>query len=356
LLVPLKLKLTSAVRSELKAKIRCRTLPAEDVRRADIILRLAKGTPQRAIARALQCSVNTVRLWHKRFLLEGLSGLYARHPGRALPEDTPALEARILEATRQTAPDGSTHWSTRKLALHLGINHMRVARVWAKAGLQPHRLSSYMTSDDPEFEKKAAAVIGLYLKPPANAVVFCVDEKTAIQALDRLDPVLPLSPGRAERHGFEYFRHGTLSLYAALNARTGEVTGKTTARHTSAEFVAFLTDLVSSQPADRKIHVIADNLSAHKTDRVEEFLSTHPQVQLHFTPTYSSWLNQVELWFSKIERDVIARGVFTSVKDLSRKLMRYIRAYNRQAKPFKWTYKNTHNRIVPDSDSNVTVH
>jgi transposase len=347
LLVPAKLKLTPTVRAELKAKIRCRTLPAEDVRRADIILRLAKGSPLRTIARELQCSVNTVRLWRDRFRADGLGGLYARHPGRVLPEGTPALEARILQGTRQAPPDGSTHWSTRKLALHLGINHMRVARVWAKAGLQPHRVRSYMASDDPDFEKKAADVIGLYLKPPANAVVFCVDEKTAIQALDRLDPVLPLSSGRAERHGFEYFRHGTLSLYAALNTKSGEVIGKTAARHTSAEFVAFLTDLVSRQPAAREIHVIVDNLSAHKTAKVEEFLSSHSQVKMHFTPTYSSWLNQVELWFSKIERDVIARGVFTSVKDLARKVMRYIRAYNRQAKPFKWTYKSTQNRIKP---------
>jgi transposase len=233
---------------------------------------------------------------------------------------------------------------------------MRVARTWAKAGLKPHQLRRYMASDDPDFAKKAADVIGLYLKPPTNAVVFCVDEKTAIQALDRLDPVLPLSPGRAERHGFEYFRHGTLSLYAALNTQTGAVLGKTTAKHTSAEFVAFLTELVASQPEGREIHVIADNLSAHKTERVELFLAVHPQVKMHFTPTYSSWLNQVECWFSKIERDVIARGVFSSVKDLAKKLMRYIRNYNRQAKPIKWTYKNTRNRIRTDSDSNVTVH
>jgi transposase len=212
-----------------------------------------------------------------------------------------------------------------------------------------------MASDDPDFQKKAADVIGLYLKPPTNAVVFCVDEKSAIQALDRLDPVLPLSPGRAERHGFEYFRHGTLSLFAALNTKTGEVLGKTTARHTSAEFTAFLAELVAAQPAGQDIHVIADNLSAHKTDRVEQFLKEHPRVTLHFTPTYSSWLNQVELWFSKIERDLIARGVFTSVKDLAKKIMRYIRRYNHQAKPVKWTYKNTRNRITV-SDSNVTVH
>ena len=214
----------------------------------------------------------------------------------------------------------------------------------------------YLASDDPDFHKKVADVIGLYLKPPTTAVVFCVDEKTAIQALDRLDPVLPLSAGRAERHGFEYFRHGTLSLYAALNTQTGEVRGKTTGKHTRAEFVAFLAELVSGQPKKRERHVIVDNLSTHKTERVQLFLQEHSQVKLHFTPTYSSWLNQVELWFSKIERDVIARGVFTSVKDLAKKILRYIRHYNRQAKPVKWTYKNTRNRIRPESGSNVTVH
>lgn len=199
---------------------------------------------------------------------------------------------------------------------------MRVARVWAKHGLKPHRLDRYMVSNDPNFERKAADIIGLYLNPPQHAAVFCVDEKTAIQALDRKDPVLPLSPGRAERHGFEYYRHGTLSLYAAFNTQTGEVLGKTAERHTSEQFVAFLTALVVTQPAGREIHVIADNLSAHKTRRFTEFLQTYRQVYLHFTPTYSSWLNQVELWFAKIEREVIARGIFTSVKDLARKLLR----------------------------------
>src|SRR5947207_7311112 len=342
------------MRSELKAKKRCRTLPAEDVRRADIILRLAKGTPQRVVARELQCSVNTVRLWRERFLAEGLGGLYARHAGRALPEETPALEARILECTRQAPPDGSTHWSTRKLAVKLKVSHMRVARVWAKAGLQPHRVRSYMASDDPEFEKKAADVIGLYLKPPANAADFCVDEKTAIQALDRLDPVQPLSPGRAERHGFEYFRHGTLSLYAAFDTKTGEVLGKTAARHTSAEFVAFLADIVVNQPRGKDIHVIADNLTAHKTGQVAELPHRHPKVHLHFTPTYSSWLNQIELWFAKIERDVIARGVFKSVADLRRKLMKYIRHYNNVPKTVKWRYFDPTRRITPSSA--VTVH
>jgi transposase len=204
-----------------------------------------------------------------------------------------------------------------------------------------------MASDDPEFEEKAADIIGLYLKPPAHAAVFCVDEKSAIQALDRLDPVLPLSPGRAERHGFEYYRHGTLSLYGALNTQTGEVLAKTSARHTSSEFVDFLAQIVDSQPAGREIHVIADNLSAHKTKKVFEFLEANPAVRIHYTPTYSSWLNQVEIWFSKIQRHVISRGVFTSVKDLARKLMRYIRNYNKTATPIRWIYKNVDHRIHP---------
>jgi transposase len=174
---------------------------------------------------------------------------------------------------------------------------------------------------------------------------FCVDEKSAIQALDRLDPVLPLSPGRAERHGFEYFRHGTLSLYAALNTATGEVLGKTANRHTRTEFVKFLSEVVATQPTDTQVHIIADNLSTHKTKAVQSFLSAHPNVQLHYTPTYSSWLNQVEIWFSKIQRNLIARGIFESKTDLHRKIMRYIRHYNKAALPFKWTYKNTERRI-----------
>ena len=179
--------------------------------------------------------------------------------------------------------------------------------------------------------------------------MFSVDEKTAIQALDRKDPVLPLSPGRAERHGFEYFRHGTLSLYAAFNTKTGEVLGKTAARHTSAEFVAFLTDIVIDQPRGKEIHVIADNLSANKSRPVTDFLAMHPKVHLHFTPTYSSWLNQIELWFAKIERDVIARGVFTSVADLKRKLLRYIRHYNKSPRTVKWKYADPSHHISTQS-------
>ena len=350
------LSLTPSEDTELKDRMRSRTLPAEDVRRARLILLLAQGKSYLAIGRVLGCNASYISRWKGRFESERLAGLYSRHPGRAVQKRTPALEARILDWTRRLPADGSTHWSSRKLAQQLGISHMMVARVWQRAGLRPHRIERYMASDDPDFETKAADIIGLYVKPPQHAAVFCVDEKTAIQALDRLDPVLPLSPGRLERHGFEYYRHGTLSLYAALNTRSGAVLGKTTARHTSQEFVAFLTDLVINQPRGKEIHLIVDNLAAHKTARVEQFLATHPKVHLHFTPTYSSWLNQVENWFARIEREVIARGVFTSVHDLARKLMRYIRHYNQAPKPIKWTYRDPSQRIKSTTISSVTGH
>ena len=349
-----KLSLSPSERRELEAKVRSRVTRAEDVRRARLILMLAAGQSWSEIANALDCSPDYIARWKRRFEAERLAGLYARHPGRQATVLTPAMEARILEWTRRKPSDGSTHWTTRKLAKVLKLNHMVVARTWQRAGIRPHRIERYMASDDPDFEAKAADVIGLYVKPPQHAAVFCIDEKTHIQALDRLDPVLPFSPGRAERHGFEYQRHGTLSLYAAFNTKTGEVIGKTTPRHTSDEFVAFLEQIVASQPKGQNIHVIADNFATHKTKRVRTFLEAHPNVHMHFTPTYSSWLNQVELWFSKIERDVIARGVFTSVKDLHRKLMRYIRQYNKAPKPVKWVYSDASKRITTDSP--VTVH
>ena len=353
--MPNAITLTKSERMELTKQATSRRVRAEDARRARLVLLLAEGHTWDDICDRLPCSRGFIDSWSKRFAAERVAGLYSRYRGQAASVLTPRLEARILDWTLQRKPtDGSTQWSTRKLGKALSISHMMVARVWAKHGLKPHRLERYMASDDPDFESKAADVIGLYLNPPAHAAVFCVDEKTAIQALDRLDPVLPLSPGRAERHGFEYFRHGTLSLYAAFNTKTGEVLGKTAERHTSAEFVAFLTDIVVNQPKGKEIHVIADNLSAHKTKRVDEFLAEHRNVHLHFTPTYSSWLNQVELWFAKIERDVIARGVFTSVPDLKRKLKRYIHQYNQQPKTVKWKYFDPSRRISPESV--VTVH
>jgi transposase len=340
-----RLILTPPERRELQRRVRSRTLRSEDVRRAEVILAVASGSGIRGTAALLNRSTSYVQRWTARFRTGRLGGLAAQHKGRTPAKSAAKLEARILEWTRRGPDDGSTHWSTRRLAAKLQTTHMMVARVWRRHGLQPHRLRHHMVSDDPQFEAKAADIIGLYLNPPTHAAVFCVDEKTAIQALDRLDPVLPLSPGRAESHGFEYFRHGTLSLYAALETQTGAVLGKTAARHTSAEFVSFLEQIVASQPAGKEIHVIADNLSAHKTNLVAEFLTAHPQVQMHYTPTYSSWLNQVENWFARIQRHVITRGVFTSIADLRRKLLRYIRHYNKTATPIRWTYADTSNRM-----------
>ena len=347
------LTLTTNERTELEQRVRSRKRRAEDVRRAQVILMLANGESFATITAAVGCYPDYVSRWKQRFEADRVAGLRAKYRGQPPRLRTAALEARVLAKTRQTPPDGSTHWSTRKLGQVLGISHMLVARIWRRAGLQPHRFERYMLSDDRQFEEKAADVIGLYLNPPRHAVVFAADEKTAIQALDRLDPVLPLSPGRIERHGFEYYRHGTLSLYAALNTTTGEIIGHTVPRHTSAAFVAFLRDIVALHPR-REIHVIVDNLSAHKTKGVQAFRDAHPRVQLHFTPTYASWLNQVELWFGKIERDLLARGIFTSLPDLARKIRRYIARYNEDPKPIRWTYSNPAHRIT--TDSAVTGH
>ena len=346
------LTLTTDERAELERRVRSLKIRAEDARRARVILMLADGASYSTIEATVPCYRDYINRWRRRFLAERLEGLRPRYRGQPPTVLTPAMEARILEKTRQAPPDGSTHWSTRKLG-RAAEDSSQSRR--AKPGSAPacSRIASSATCSRtiPTSRPKAADVIGLYVNPPDHAAVFAVDEKTAIQALDRLDPVLPLSPGRAERHGFEYYRHGTLSLFAALNTQSGEVLGQTVPRHTSAAFVDFLGDIVASQPKRREIHVIADNLSTHKTQAVRTFLLEHPNVQLHFTPTYSSWLNQVELWFAKIERDLLARGIFTSVADLARKIRRYIHHYNKAPKPIRWAYRNPAHRIGSTSAS-----
>ncbi|MCP3721007.1 IS630 family transposase [Paraburkholderia sp. CNPSo 3281] len=344
-----KMNLTALERKQLLSAARSQTVRAADTRRARLILMLDDGETREAIMQRLRCDSRFISRWSSRFLAERLAGLYARNPGRAPVHPPEKLEARVLNLTLKHRPaDGSTQWSSYKLAAALGdVGASTVQRIWRKHGVRPHRLDTHMVSNDPDFETKAADVIGLYLNPPAHAVVFCVDEKTAIQALDRKDRMLPLSPGRAESHGFEYKRNGTLSLFAALNTATGELIGKTAPRHTSEQFVAFLTDVITSQRPKQEIHVICDNVSSHKTPRVQEFLRQHKNVRLHYTPTYTSWLNQVENWFSRIQRDVIARGIFTTVKDLERKLMRYIREHNKNPTPIKWKHDDPSRRIRP---------
>jgi transposase len=341
-----RLQLSQEQREELTRWAQSRSLPAGDVFRARLILALADGKSYSEIETELSTTRPTIARWKARFEESGIDGLEPQHKGSRPRSITPAVQARVLRKTQQKPADGSTHWSCRKMAAALGVSKSTVQRIWAQTGLKPHRVGRYMASNDPEFEAKAADIIALYMEPPQHAAVFCVDEKTAIQALDRLDPVLPLSPGRAERHGFEYYRHGTLSLYAALDVKTGRVQGKTARRHTSADFIGFLREVVNKARWAREIHIVLDNLSAHKTQAVAEFLDQNPKVRFHFTPTYSSWLNQVEIWFAKIQRDVIARGVFTSVADLARKLRKYIRAYAKTARPFRWAYTDVSRRIL----------
>lgn len=349
------LKLSSDERGVLMGMLRATTISAGLARRARVVLALADGDSYATIAATHGVTDTYIARWKKRVVDGGLPAL-GDLPRSGRPDRLdPRIEAKILAKTHEPPPAPFTHWTTRRMARLIGVSHVTVHRVWQRAGLQPHRLERYVMSDDPHFETKAADVIGLYLKPPANAVVFSVDEKSQIQALDRLDPVLPLSPGRAERHGFEYKRNGTLSLYAALNVATGRVEGMTAPSHSSPIFVRFLDQLVATQPKRREIHIIADNFAAHKTKGVTAWLAEHPRVHLHFTPTYSSWLNQVELWFAKIERDMIARGIFTSTTDLRRKLMQYIRAHNKTCQPIQWSYSNVKHRITAPRTS-VTRH
>jgi transposase len=342
---PYGLELSEDERMELVKLSRSRTAPAAIVQRAQMVLAMADGVPYAELVERFNTTKPTLTRWRKRYVEKGIAGLRDELKSGRGHGITAEDEARILAATQKPPPKPLTHWTSRKLAKRLGYSHVTITRVWKRAGIKPHRLERYTSSPDPDFETKAADIIGLYLDPPAHAAVFCVDEKTAIQALDRTLPVLPLSPGRAERHGFEYVRHGTLSLYAALEVHTGHVEGMTAERHTSEAFISFLDQVVATQPSDREIHIICDNLSAHKSKAVKAWLDEHPIVHIHYTPTYSSWLNQVEIWFAKIQRDLISRGIFTSTTDLRRKIMSYVRLHNRDCRPFLWTYRNTKRRI-----------
>ena len=341
-------------RDRLQQIVRTTTLSAGLVRRARVLLLLAEGVSLRQIQAQTGMSPRRTQHWKKSWLKQGLDGLLdAPRAGRP-KKLTVAKEAAILAATEEHPPGSTTHWSTRRLARRMGLSNVTVMRVWHKAGLQPHRLRRYMASPDPNFEAKAKDILGLYLHPPENTAVFCIDEKTAIQALDRTQPALPLRPQRPERQTVEYVRHGTVSLFAALEVHSGKVVGRCVPRHTSEEFVSFLNEAVAAHRR-KAIHVILDNLAVHKAPTVQAWAKQHPKVTFHFTPTYASWLNQIEIWLGMITRDCIRRGVFHSVSDLAHKIMTYIRLYNRNAQPFHWTYRNPRKRIRV-SPSSVTRH
>lgn len=329
-------------RAELERRIRSHTTPQRDVTRARIVLLAADGHTNRGIAELVGLHHNQVGIWRQRYAAGGLAGLAEpKRPGRPVVygHDDRLL---ILKTITQTPPAPASRWTmaavARRLEGEVGISASQVWRICRALDLKPWQVRSWMTSHDPDFLAKAAEVCGLYLDPPEGAVVFSVDEKTGMQATSRVNPTRPAGPGRSARQEFEYRRHGTAVLFAALDVHHGEVIPQISDSSRSANFVAFLADLDRQVPADRALHVIADNLSAHKTPAVREFLAGHPRVSLHHTPTHASWLNQVELFFSILARGLLRHGEFDSVEELGDKILAFIKDYNQQAKPFRWTY------------------
>jgi len=322
-------------RAELERLTRSSSVRAGLAQRARIVLLAADGQSNTAIAELAGVSRPTVLGWRRRYRARGLAGLAdERRPGRPRRVD----HRQIVAATLAPPPKkyGVTHWSSRLLARHLKIGDATVARAWREYGVQPWRAESFRFSTDPQLVAKVTDVVGLYLAPPENAVVLCVDEKSQIQALDRAAPILPLQPGLAERRSHDYVRHGTSTLFAALEIATGQVTAACKPRHRHQEFLAFLRQVTRAYPG-QDLHLVMDNYAAHKHADVRAWLAAHPRVRVHFTPTHASWMNLAEVWFSIIERQAIHRGSFTSVRDLNAKIRAFITGWNDRARPFAWT-------------------
>jgi transposase len=314
------------------------TTPQKLAIRARIMLMLADHVRPSHVASRLAISRNHVQYWVRRYVTHGVSGVVrdASRPGRK-KRLTPERVAAIVNATLTTTPPGRTHWSTRSMARAQGVNEKTIRNIWHQHGLQPHRVTRFKLSKDPHFVDKLRDVVGLYLNPPAKAVVFCVDEKSGIQALDRTRPVLPLRPHLPERQTHDYIRHGTTCLYAGLRLLDGVVVGACRPKRDSKNFVRFLDRIDQATPSDQAIHVILDNLSTHKSPPVRRWLRRHSRVQFHFIPTSSSWLNLVERWFGEITRDRIRRGTFESVPDLVAAIEEYLTHYNEAPRRFIWT-------------------
>jgi transposase len=305
--------------------------------RARIVLACAGGGSNVAVAARVGAARNTVIKWRARFLRERLDGLLDE-PRPGVPRTiTDAQVEEVVVRTLEEVPEGATHWSKRELAARVGISPTSVHRIWGAFGLQPWRAETFKLSPDPLLIDKIRDVAGLYLAPPANAVVFSVDEKPQIQALERTAPVLPMVPGVPERRSFDYTRHGTIDLFAALNIATGKVIGKLSAQHRAVDFRDFLDQIDRQTDPGLDVHVICDNLSAHKAPVVRRWLLAHPRFALHFTPTYSSWINQVERWLAELQRRCLERGVFCSLDELTTALEDWIKLWNQSARPFKWT-------------------
>jgi transposase len=331
------LTLSDKEKSELERLTRRRKTAQAIALRAQIILACATGGTNEAVAEELRISRKTVGKWRKRFIDKRLDGLFDEpRPGAPRKISDEDVE-RVITMTLESTPRDATHWSTRSMAKAAGMTQTAVSRIWRAFALQPHRTETFKLSSDPLFIDKVRDLVALYLDPPERAAVLCVDEKSQIQALDRTQPLLPMRPGQPERRAHDYRRHGTTSLFAALNYATGEVMGRCYRRHRSVEFRRFLDEIDRRVPTDLEVHLILDNYGTHKTALIHRWLAKRPRFQLHFTPTSGSWLNLVERWFALLTEKQLRRGSHRSTRELERAIYSYLETYNEDPKPFVWT-------------------
>ena len=305
--------------------------------RARIVLGCASGKDSKVVAREQGVSMQTVCKWRAAFVAKRMAGLCDAPRSGAPRSISDQQVEEVITRTLESQPKQATHWSTRRMAKATGLTQTAISRIWRTFGLQPHRQETFKLSTDPCFVEKVRDIVGLYLAPPDRALVLCVDEKSQVQALERTQPMLPMRPGQAERRTHDYVRHGTTSLFAALNVATGDVIAKCHRRHRHQEFLRFMEEVDAQVPADCEIHLVLDNYATHKTPKVQRWFSRHPRYHLHFTPTSSSWLNQVERFFALLTERRLRRGVFNSVKDLEQAITNYIAEHNQNSRPFRWT-------------------
>ena len=329
--------LTAAERQQLQAWTRRRKTAQALALRSRIVLACAKGLDNRVVAQELGVTPQTVSKWRGRFVRERLGGLCdAPRSGAPRSVHDADVEA-VITRTLEVKPKDATHWSTRAMAKQTGLSQSTISRIWRAFGLQPHRQETFKLSSDPLFVAKTRDIVGLYLDPPVKAMVMCVDEKSQIQALDRTQPVLPLAPGVPERRTHDYMRHGTTTLFAALDIATGEVIGRLHRRHRSQEFLKFLKTIDQQVPEDLDVHLVMDNYGTHKTQAVKNWFVRHPRFHVHFTPTSASWLNQVERWFATLTQKQIRLGTHRSTRQLEHAIRDYLATYNADPKPFVWS-------------------
>jgi transposase len=332
------LRLSDGECETLERLARAQAAPHRQVLRARVLLMAAEGVANAVIAEEVGVTPVTVRTWRKEFAADGLAGLDTIRKGRGRkPSISEETVAEIVRLTTTTRPPGATHWSCRTMAKRVGVSAATVQRIWSDLGLQPHRVETFKVSNDPKFEDKLIDVVGLYLNPPEKAIVLCMDEKSQIQALDRTQASLPMVPGRAGTMTHDYKRNGTTTLFAALDVLTGTVIGQCLPRHRHTEFIKFLNTIDREVPDGLAVHLILDNYSTHTHAEVDRWLKRHKRFHLHFTPTSSSWLNQVERWFRDLTDKNLRRGIFASVPDLIASIEAYLNAHNADPKPYVWT-------------------